>query len=208
MKESILTRIEALGGDISNVKGISLAEDLQSIKFNTVLYPKPEDEVPQTDNPEPIIDLGEYIAENIDLYNDDEETFYKSLIDRYYRDTEEGFGQMFYWGILFTPLKKGTDDYDEWFENNVDFSEIKKVVGDGDLVFIQVMYSYGFPDSYYVCLSDPDQDNPKIFGIDSEETFYTNEGKLEDFLNSFMTKDEFLLSVKLFLKKIIEKLED
>jgi len=115
---------------------------------------------------------------------------------------------MFYWGILFTPLKKGTDDYDEWFENNVDFSEIKKVVGDGDLVFIQVMYSYGFPDSYYVCLSDPDQDNPKIFGIDSEETFYTNEGKLEDFLNSFMTKDEFLLSVKLFLKKIIEKLED
>jgi len=46
MKESILTRIEALGGDISNVKGISLAEDLQSIKFNTVLYPKPEDEVP------------------------------------------------------------------------------------------------------------------------------------------------------------------
>ncbi len=43
MKQAILDRIQALGGDISQVKGKSLAEDLMSITFDTVLYPKPED---------------------------------------------------------------------------------------------------------------------------------------------------------------------
>ena len=41
MKQEILDRIQALGGDISQVKGTSLAEDLSAITFNTILYEKP-----------------------------------------------------------------------------------------------------------------------------------------------------------------------
>lgn len=40
MKKTILDRIQALGGDISSVKGKTLMEDLCSITFNTVLYKK------------------------------------------------------------------------------------------------------------------------------------------------------------------------
>lgn len=43
MKQTILNRIQALGGDISKVKGTSLQEDLLAITFDTVLYEKPED---------------------------------------------------------------------------------------------------------------------------------------------------------------------
>ena len=41
MKQEILNRIQALGGDISQVKDTSLADDLLAVTFNTVLYPKP-----------------------------------------------------------------------------------------------------------------------------------------------------------------------
>ena len=43
LNQKILTRIQALGGDISQVKGTSLADDLLAITFDTVLYPKPQD---------------------------------------------------------------------------------------------------------------------------------------------------------------------
>ena len=43
MKQEILNRLQALGGDISKVKGNSLQEDLLAITFNTVLYEKPQD---------------------------------------------------------------------------------------------------------------------------------------------------------------------
>ena len=43
MKKEILEKIKQLGGNIDNVKGNSLADDLLSITFDTVLYQKPED---------------------------------------------------------------------------------------------------------------------------------------------------------------------
>ena len=55
MKQEILDRIQALGGDISQVKGTSLAEDLSAITFNTILYEKPEDTAwARADEEEPI----------------------------------------------------------------------------------------------------------------------------------------------------------
>ena len=63
----ILARINALGGDTRRVTGTSLAEDLASITFDTVLYQRP------TDTPwagaseqEPIYGLDNYIAEHAD----------------------------------------------------------------------------------------------------------------------------------------------
>lgn len=41
MKIEILKRIQALGGNIDQIKGLSLIDDLQSITFNTVLSERP-----------------------------------------------------------------------------------------------------------------------------------------------------------------------
>ena len=38
MKQEIINRIKQLGGDIANVKGVSLQDDLCAITFNTALY--------------------------------------------------------------------------------------------------------------------------------------------------------------------------
>lgn len=43
MKQEIINRIKQLGGNVTNVKGTSLSEDLCAITFNTALYKKPED---------------------------------------------------------------------------------------------------------------------------------------------------------------------
>ena len=77
-------------------------------------------------------------------------------------------------------------------------SEIKKVVQNGKLEFVEIAYSYGFPDGYYICLSDPNPENPTVFGTDHEVYFYeiTNEGTFEEFLQRFYTKNEFLEVVK------------
>lgn len=42
MKQEIINRIKQLGGNVANVKGTSLSDDLCAITFNTALYKKPE----------------------------------------------------------------------------------------------------------------------------------------------------------------------
>ena len=69
MKQEILNRIQALGGNISQVKGTSLAEDLLAITFNTVLYPKPEDTPwARADEEEPIYGLGKWVDDHRELW--------------------------------------------------------------------------------------------------------------------------------------------
>ena len=45
-----------------------------------------------------------------------------------------------------------------------------------------------------ISLSDPNLDNPTVFGTDHEVFFseISNEGSLDDFLKKFVTKDEFV----------------
>jgi hypothetical protein len=202
MKQEILDRINELGGNINNVKNCSLQEDLLSISFITVLYPRPID-TPWSigDETEPIYGIGEFIANNKELFHSDKEIFYNKLVDNFFQITEEGYGQMFYMAKLFTPYKEGTVDFEEWndiFTNDVNLEEIHKIVNDPKPDFIQLFYSYGFPDHYYICLSDPNPENPTLFGTDHEQFFneVTNEGNLEDFLKNFMTKDEVVEIVK------------
>lgn len=59
---------------------------------------------------------------------------------------------------------------------------------------IQLFYSYGFPDQYYICIEDPSRDNPTLFGTDHEVFFreMTNEGVLEELLVKFMTPEELI----------------
>ena len=208
MKREILEKIKQLGGNIDNVKGNSLADDLLSITFDTVLYQKPEDTPWQTaEQTEPIYGVGEFINENEELFKADKQALYDKIIDKYFRITDEGYGQVFWQPRLFTPFKEGTDDFEEWnsdfTDEETDLSEIVKVTNDKTPDFIEIFYSYGFPDNYYICLSDPNPENPILFGTDHEVYFreVTNEGNLEDFLNTFMTKEELLEMVKKRIKE-------
>ena len=90
MKETILSRIKELGGNIDNVKGKSLQEDLLTITFNTVLYQKPTDSPwAKAEDEEPIYGIGDFIEQNKNLlelqlgnkYREDELTSNLSLLE-------------------------------------------------------------------------------------------------------------------------------
>lgn len=209
MKQVILDRIQALGGDVSQVKGKSLAEDLMVITFDTVLYQRPEDAPwAKADDQEPIYGLGEYLDEHQELINTDRKAFYDKMIADYYVVTKEGRGQMFWAATPFTPYKEGTEDYEEWSsdflrEGEVDLTEITSATGLKQPEMMELFYSYGFPDQFYICMDDPNQDNPTLFGTDHEEFFMevTNEGSLEAFMNTFMTPQELISIVDKALNK-------
>jgi hypothetical protein len=200
MKQEILNRLQALGGDISKVKGTSLQEDLLAITFDTVLYEKPED-TPWTkaDEEEPICGLGEWVDTHIELYKSDKKAFYNKMIAEFYCLTQEPRGQHFWIANLFTPFKEGTTDYEEWYddfsdEEFVDLTEITKLTTDKTPDFIQLFYTYSYPDHLYIALSDPNPENPTLFGTDHEVFFseVDNMGTLEDYLNTLMTPEELI----------------
>lgn len=200
MKQEILNRLQALGGDISKVKGTSLQEDLLAITFDTVLYEKPED-TPWTkaDEEEPICGLGEWVDTHIELYKSDKKAFYNKMIAEFYCLTQEPRGQHFWIANLFTPFKEGTTDYEEWYddfsdEEFVDLTEITKLTTDKTPDFIQLFYTYSYPDHLYIALSDPNPENPTLFGTDHEVFFseVDNMGTLEDYFNTLMTPEELI----------------
>lgn len=210
MKKEILDRISQLGGDISQVKGQMILDDLLSITFNTVLYKRPVDTLwAKAEEEEPIFGLGEFIEQHQELVETNREALYQKIITHFYQNTEEAYGQTFWQPVLFTPFKEGTADYDNWYEGYfddetlVDLSEVEKVTGTRTGDFLQLFYSYGFPDQLYISLDDPEKENPTVFGTDHEVFFgeITNEGALEAYFNQFMTRDELIEIVAKALDK-------
>lgn len=199
MKKQILDRIQQLGGNIDNVKGFSLADDLLSITFETVLYKRPENTPWQkAEDTEPIYGIWEFITKNEELFKTNKQALYEKISEKYFCLTKEPYGQVFWQTRLFTPFREETKDYEErnteFNDPEIDLSEVAKFTNNKTPDFMQVFYSYGFPDSYYICLSDPSPENPTLFGTDHEVYFreITNEWSLEDFLNVCMTKNELL----------------
>lgn len=203
MKKQILDRIKALGGNIDRVKGQSLVDDLRSITFNTVLYERPSDTPwALAEQQEPIYGLSEYVEKNQTLFNTDPDAFFHQLIQDYYQLTEEGRGQTFWQPFLFTPFKEGTEDFEEWnydfLQDDIDLKAIIQLTKNPKPGFLQLFYRYSFPDHYYLCLSDPDPENPTLFGTDHEVFFreVIDRGCLEDFFNHCMTPEELIEIVK------------
>ncbi len=198
MKKEILDRIQALGGNISNVRGTTLKEDIQAITFNTVLYRKPEDTAwAKAEQTEPIYGIGEYVDKHRAQFKKDKDTFYQELLSYYYCLTDEGRGQTFFQNELFTPFTEGTSSYDEW-SGEWKEEEWKKIIKGEKMELIQIGYDYSFPDHLYVCLTDPNPENPVVYGTDHEEFFdkISIEGTLEEYFNRFMTQDELLAIIK------------
>ena len=98
-------------------------------------------------------------------------------------------------------IPKGTPDFEEWngwFTDNAELGEIIKYSDCATPDFVELLYTDGYPNYYLICLSDNDPENPVVWSTDHEEFFteVTNEGRLKDFLDRFMTKEEFLELVK------------
>ena len=73
-------------------------------------------------------------------------------------------------------------------------TEIVEVTGDETPDLIQLFYTSGYPDHIYIALSDPNPENPTLFGTDHEVFFgeIDNMGSLEDYLNTLMTPEELI----------------
>lgn len=203
MKKQILDRIKALGGNVDHVQGFSLVDDLVSIQFNTVLYERPKEvQWATADQQEPIYGLAEYIEQHRVQFDLDPDAFFEQLIQHFYQLNEAAHGQTFWQPFLFTPYKVGTEDFEEWnydfLQDDIHLKEVIEFTKNPEPDFVQVFYRYRFPDQFYICLSDPNPENPTLFGTD-HETFFkevTNQGSLEQFLNQCMTPDELIEIIK------------
>ncbi|MFD1875710.1 hypothetical protein [Hymenobacter bucti] len=203
MKPEILARIRELSGTTEGVRGRSLADDLQAIRFSSVLYPQP------TDTPwaaaaatEPIAGLQAWVVAHRSLLAHDRTAFDQQLVAHFYQLTPEPRGQAFFVGRLFTPFRPGTPDYTEWSADFadpdlVDLSPVRAVAADPAPDFVHLASSYGYPDNFYVCLADPAPDDPTVFGTDHETFFQqiTNEGALSAFFQRYLTPAELLALV-------------
>ncbi len=210
IETEIIERIQQLGGNVAQVKGESLKDDLLSIRFKALLYEKPGD-MPwaEAEDIEPIYGLNKFIEEHQDLVENDRATLYEKITKYFFYETEAAHGQMFWTANLFTPFQEGTADYKECYEEFIDkeimdLSEVVKVTGVEEQDFVQLLFSYGFPDHYYISLSDPNPENPTVFGTDHEGYFHEiiNEGNLKTFLQRFMTCDDLIEIVKKALDKV------
>ncbi len=172
-EKEILERIQALGGNIDQIKGVSWIDDLCAIRFNSVLYERPQDTPwAKADDQEPIYGLGEYIDQHQAELDKNPDAFFTQLIQEYYQLTEEGRGQSFWQPILFTPYKEGTADFKEWnddfLDDDVDLNAIIQLTQNPKPELLQLFYRYSFPDHLYICVSDPCPENPTLFGTDHE----------------------------------------
>jgi len=204
MKPAILSRLRELGIRTDQVQGESLPADWQALRFDSVLYFRPTDTpwAPAADT-EPIAGLGAVVEAHRALLATNPAAFYQQLANHFYQLTEEPHGQVFLRQELFTPFRPGTPDYAEWNDyftdpEAVDLSALRAITPSEAPDFLCIAYSYGFPDTYYVCLADPQPDNPTVFGTDHEEFFspLSSYGPLEDFLRRFLSRDEFVAQVR------------
>jgi hypothetical protein len=150
--------------------------------------------------------VKDFFEKHQKLYLENQENFFDDLLEHFFSDHEIPYGQIFFRNQHFRPFKEGTADFEEWqdwFESEANLSEVRKIISDETPEFMLIASSYGFPDHFYICLSDPNPDNPTVFGTDHEVFFIeiSNRGTLEDFFNNFLSKEEFLVVVKEFIQQ-------
>ena len=88
----------------------------------------------------------------------------------------------------------------------VDLTEVRNLVGDGDLSFAFLIYSNGYPNDYFVCLQDPKPTNPTVFFTDHEHWFveiYGYLGSMSEFLkNRYIGPKEIRRHMTKYIKSI------
>jgi hypothetical protein len=193
---AIENRIRELGGSITSV-GLPLKETLLSISFPHYLYREDWG----------LYGVDEYFAQHRAIYDADRDEFLDQIESHYFSRHDFACGQHIWQPAAFTPFTPDTSDFKEWdsfMSQHADLSVFRDVCGDGILEFVQLIHSYGFPDHYYVCLQDPVQDNPTVFGTDHEEFFQeiSDYGPLARFLERYCTRSEFREIVSDYVKTL------
>ncbi|MFP3831460.1 hypothetical protein [Chryseobacterium sp. SIMBA_028] len=191
MNENIIHKINNLGGNTDAVSvDKNFAENWQSISFTHYLYDKDWD----------VYGIDEFYSRHKELYINDEKKFYEDLLKHYFSDHELPYGQYFFRDWFFTPFKEGTNDQEE-FDGLIEEDIVQKVVKVSKPDFICIFYSYGYPDHFFICTGDSEPSNPTVYSTDHEMYFdeIENEGSLDEFLDRFMTQEEFLDVVKEYL---------
>lgn len=171
MNNSIIHKINTLGGVTDAVNpDKTFTENWQSIRFNNYLYDKDWD----------VYGIDEFYRNHAALYKENNEKFYNDLTEHYFSLHDRTYGQYFFKDWMFTPFKPDSEDYEE-LEGLVEENELKKTVEGKEMDFVCIFYSYGYPDHYFVCTTDPDQSNPTVYGTDHEVYFdeIENEGSLD-----------------------------
>ena len=197
MNKNIIKKINLLGGNTENVTADkNFSSNWQSITFDHYLYDKDWD----------VYGIDQFYETHKDLYANDKPQFFDQLLKHYFSNHEFAYGQYFFKEWLFTPFKKNSEDYEE-LDGFVEEDELREIVEGSEMEFICLFYSYGYPDHFFVCTSDPDQSNPTVYSTDHEVYFQEigNKGKLEDFLDRFMTQEEFREVVKNYLEEKLGK---
>lgn len=199
---AILMRLQMLGGDISQATGDHLIDDLQNIKFKTVLHFKSDNE------PFYVGFYDNFYRLNHTLARSDPNAFIDKAIMTHYVsvDDECAVGQAFWQTNKFTPLTYGTADFDEWHDDfeEMDLSPFLKATKGRPPEFLQILYSYGYPDCFFICLNDDNQSDPMVFGADHEQYFdeVSEEGRLSEFLAKLMSVSESRDVIKNFLDDV------
>ncbi|SES96366.1 hypothetical protein [Thorsellia anophelis] len=207
--ESINKRIYDLNGVIlsNNVQTHQnpLMERMLSIEFKFGFYLKPVDTPwAKAHEQEPIVDIGDFIEPLMPLYLENQSLFFQKIVDNYFPDNQldcERCGQIHWLPKLFTPLTIGSGDYEEWMWMFTDeaIDKIKAFFQTEDNIeFLLLATSDGYPDTYFISLSDQNINNPTIYGTD--RTGYFSEidviGSFEEFLNQLFTQDELIQTIK------------
>lgn len=191
MNDTIINKIKALGGNTEAADpGKSFVENWKNITLNHYLYDKDWD----------VYGIDQFYESNKELHQNNQEKFYENLLAHYFSAHDSAYGQYFVKDWMFTPFKEGSEDHEE-FEDLIDQDDVEEIVGLPKPEFMCIMYSYGYPDHYFVCTTDPDEYNPTVYSTDHEVYFdeLENEGNFEMFLERFMTKEEFREVVKDYL---------
>lgn len=178
MKSGITDRIIALGGT-SDFSGQSLKADIESISFGKTFL----------------------LAEFEDYLNED---MCKKIAAQGAIPQEEiTYPRITFQHKLFTPFTKGTDDYAEW-NSLMDEDTVRGVIGSGELEFLYVGESNGYPNYYFICRSDANKDNPTVYSTDHELFFkeIEVEGTLEEYFGLFVSDEEFNATMESLVEEL------
>lgn len=189
---AVQNRIRELGGTPS--QSDSVKDFLLETTFPHYLHDKDWE----------VYGVEDFLDANRATYDNDVEAFLGLIEQHYFAKHDFTYGQHVWQPALFTPFTPGTEDFtewDSWFAEHADLSPVREVCGEGQLEFVQIIYSYGYPDHYYVCLQDPTPADPTVFGTDHELFLQeiTDYGPLSAFLDNYCTRSDFREIVREFL---------
>lgn len=118
-------------------------------------------------------------------------------LDLYFSDDAPSSGQAFFRPQLFTPFRENSPDFAAW-TGVISEAAVREMIPADPLDFMQIAWSSGYPDVYFICLSDKNPDNPTVYSTD-HEVFFTEieeEGNLEAFFYSFFTREELAAEIR------------